>query len=98
MADETLAPLSRAARMWLPESLRGGRPVSPKTLARWGSRGLRGVRLRITRVGGTWCTSASAIEEFLAALTALADAEQGDQKRPGRMQKEVDRKLDQMGI
>ena len=98
MADDPLLPLSRAARMWLPESLRGGKPPSPKTLVRWGSRGLRGVRLRLTRVGGTWCTRASAIDEFLAALTALADAEQGDQKRPGRMQKEVDKKLDQMGI
>jgi hypothetical protein len=60
--------LAQAARL-LP-SLRGGRPVSPSTLWRWSSRGVRGVRLPITRIAGTACTTREALRKFLAEVEA----------------------------
>ncbi len=63
---ETTIPLAEAARR-LPR-LRAGRPVSPATLWRWASHGLRGVRLQTVRVGGTTCTSTEALNRFFAAL------------------------------
>ena len=67
LADD-LMPLSQAARS-LP-SLRDGRPVSPATLWRWSAHGLNGVKLQIVRLGGTACTSKSALREFFAAVEA----------------------------
>jgi hypothetical protein len=63
---ETVLPFAAAARR-LPR-LRADRPVNPATLWRWGSHGLRGVRLETCRVGGTRCTSMEALARFFAAL------------------------------
>jgi hypothetical protein len=65
MTEQTI-PFAEAARR-LPR-LRAGRPVSPATLWRWASRGLRGVRLETVRVGGTTCTSVEALRRFFARL------------------------------
>jgi hypothetical protein len=67
LADD-LMPLAQAARS-LPK-LRDGRPVAPSTLWRWSAHGLHGVRLAIIRVGGTTCTSRTALREFFAAVDA----------------------------
>ncbi|MEM9662606.1 MAG: DUF1580 domain-containing protein [Planctomycetota bacterium] len=37
------------------------------TVWRWASRGVRGHKLKTWRVGGTTCTTAQAIDEFIAA-------------------------------
>jgi hypothetical protein len=63
---ETILSFAAAARR-LPR-LRADRPVSPATLWRWASHGLRGVRLETCRVGGTRCTSLEALERFFTAL------------------------------
>jgi hypothetical protein len=67
LADD-LMPLAQAARTLPP--LRSGRPVSPATLWRWSAHGLRGVRLEIIRIGGTACTTRTALREFLRAAEA----------------------------
>ena len=45
-----------------------GKRVSYSTWWRWGQRGIRGHRLRLTRVGGRTAVSVEALEEFLAAI------------------------------
>jgi hypothetical protein len=65
LAEEVLS-MSQAARR-LPR-LRADRPVSPSTLWRWATNGLRGTRLEIIRVGGTTCTSVEALGRFFTAL------------------------------
>jgi hypothetical protein len=64
---EELLPFTTAANR-LPR-LRAGRPVSPATLWRWASHGLRGVKLEICRIGGTTCTSTQALRRFFARLS-----------------------------
>jgi len=59
---------NEAAR-YLPE---GSRP-SYATWWRWRTRGLKGIRLRTTLCGGRRCTTAGAVLEFFAAVTAAAD-------------------------
>lgn len=86
---ETTIPLAEAARR-LPR-LRAGRPVSPATLWRWASHGLRGVRLETVRVGGTTCTSTEALSRFFAALSGVAAATvPAPSARPGRAEAELD--------
>jgi hypothetical protein len=75
-ANETLRPLGGAARKLPP--LRGGKAVSPTTLWRWATRGVRGrngitVRLETLKVGGTCCTSDEALCRFFRALTDDAE-------------------------
>jgi hypothetical protein len=70
---ESLLSFIEAARR-LP-SLRKGRPVSPATIWRWATRGVRTrggvtVRLEILKLGGTCCTSDEALARFFQALSA----------------------------
>lgn len=69
MHDEDLVPLRRLAPD-VPSGRTNGH-VHEKTLSRWGRVGLRGVRLELTKVGGTVCSSRSALRRFFARLTAL---------------------------
>jgi hypothetical protein len=68
---EEILPFATAARR-LP-CLRKGRPVSPATLWRWASHGMRGIKLETCKVGGTTCTSAAAMRRFFAQLSGEAD-------------------------
>ena len=52
---------------WLPS--RDGRRLSLATIYRWLNRGVRGVRLKAKRVGGTWATSEAWLKEFFDALS-----------------------------
>lgn len=67
--SEDVRPLSD----WAPRlpRRRQGRPVNPATLYRWANQGLNGVRLEVIRIGGTTCTSKSALQAFFNALTAV---------------------------
>lgn len=90
--SETLLPLAQAAKR-LPR-LRADRPVSPCTLWRWATSGLRGVRLETVKVGSVRCTSVEALERFLGALN-------GRTVRPPRQathDAEVERRLATRGI
>lgn len=49
-----------------------GKRISPATLWRWRLKGVNGVRFECIRVGGVWCTTATAFAQFLNAQTANA--------------------------
>lgn len=49
----------------------GGRFIHKNTLYRWANVGIRGHRLRVTRVGRFIYTSPAWVEEFLAGCSAL---------------------------
>jgi hypothetical protein len=75
-STEALRSLGDAAR-GLP-ALRRGKPVSPCTVWRWATRGVRArngvlVRLETIKVGGTCCTSLEALARFFRALTEGID-------------------------
>ena len=77
---KTLRSFIEAARR-LP-SLRKGRPVSPATIWRWATRGVRTrggvtVRLEILKLGGTCCTSDEALARFFRALSDDTPSETG---------------------
>lgn len=70
--NEQLLSFTAAARS-LPH-LRGDRPVSPATIWRWTSRGVRArsgtsVRLEFVKIGGATVTSKEALARFFARLT-----------------------------
>ncbi|MCH7727048.1 MAG: DUF1580 domain-containing protein [Planctomycetes bacterium] len=94
--DEGLLPLAEAAKI-LPR--RRGRKVATSTLYRWAKRGLRGVCLEVVQVGGTTCTSRSALQRFFNRLTAAARP-----KTPTMDDRQIEdlrvteRKLDQLGL
>ncbi len=70
--NETLLNFSQLAKTIPP--MRGNRPVHVSTIHRWRSRGVRGVRLEATRIGGSWHTSSEAFKRFCVRLTAVEDA------------------------
>lgn len=48
---------------------RRGKKVHVSTIWRWASRGVHGHKLKTWRVGGTTCTTQSAIDEFISATS-----------------------------
>jgi hypothetical protein len=69
-SQEPLLTLAQAARLpWLPRR-RFGKKLHISTLWRWASTGVRGVRLRVVRLGGTLCLRESDLREFIEALSA----------------------------
>src|SRR5579859_7175260 len=72
--SERTFPLPYAARHVLCLQVRrNGKPVSPATLWRWASRGLKGVRLETIKIAGQTCTSDAAIDRFLSAFVKAED-------------------------
>jgi hypothetical protein len=72
LATEAVRALAEAAGK-LPH-LRAARPVSPSTIWRWATRGVRArngvvVRLETIKIGGTCCTSDQALDRFFRALS-----------------------------
>lgn len=51
-----------------------GQPVNASTAWRWTLRGVRGIRIRRFRIGGTWCTTSEELARWQAALTSAAEA------------------------
>ena len=68
--SEEIRPLSGWSKE-LPRR-RQGRPVNTATLYRWAKQGLKGVRLEVIQIGGSTCTSKSALQRFFNALTEVA--------------------------
>jgi hypothetical protein len=64
---EKVILLTKAARR-LPAICREN-PPHTATLYRWASRGVRGIRLEIIRVGGRTCTSEEALARFFERLS-----------------------------
>jgi hypothetical protein len=72
LATEAVRALAEAAGRLPP--VRASRPVSPSTVWRWATRGVRSrngvvVRLETIKIGGTCCTSDQALVRFFLALT-----------------------------
>jgi hypothetical protein len=65
LIDEKPLPLAEAARL-LPK-----RP-NPATLWRWRTKGVRGVRLKTSMIGGRRYVTRAALREFNEAVTAAA--------------------------
>ena len=86
--SEEIRPLSAWARLLIGRGQKGG-PMNRSTLYRWATRGLRGVRLEVIQIGGTTCTSKTALQAFFNALTeaekqevsARSERQEGDQHR-----------------
>jgi hypothetical protein len=70
ISTETLLTLSQAARLRPPG--RAGRPTHPSTPYRWATRGIRGHRLEVVRLGGVTYTSREALQRFAERLTSDA--------------------------
>lgn len=70
MNDETLINLSQAAAI-VAEMLPTG-ALNCSTLSRWVSRGVRGRRLEVRRIGGRVYTTRAALGRFLDALNQPA--------------------------
>ena len=69
LSAEKVFPLNEAR---IP-SRQPGKKVAYSTLWRWANRGVRGVRLEATPIGGTLYTSAEALQRFADALRATRD-------------------------
>jgi hypothetical protein len=65
LASEDTGPLARIAKQH-----NTTRNICLRTITRWGTRGIRGVKLELVRVGGRFYTSAAAIDRFLNAINA----------------------------
>jgi hypothetical protein len=94
--SETPISFAEAARR-LPR-LRNGRPVSPATLWRWASHGLRGVRLETVRVGGTCCTSLEALRRFFERIGLSAGDRPSAPQLSTRRAEAGGAELDRLGI
>jgi hypothetical protein len=71
IANETIFPLCEAPNQGRVPCRRRGRKPAVSTFFRWAAKGVRGVRLEVVQVGGTKCTSVSALQRFFDRLTAL---------------------------
>ena len=97
LLSEQVVTLCEAAKR-LPR-LRKNRPVHVSTLWRWALRGLRGVRLETTMIGGVRVTSTEALQRFFARLASNNGAEQGTpgERRFSELQR-IETELDKAGI
>jgi hypothetical protein len=79
-ANDPLIPLTQvpARIQWLPHRRRG-RATHPTTILSWAKAGVAGIKLETVRVGGTLCTTETAVREFLQAVT---EAESGTASDP----------------
>jgi len=91
ITTEALLSLSEAAKT-LP-----GRPHA-SSIFRWLTRGVRGVRLESTLVGGRRYTSQEALVRFCAAITAAAADELAPVRTPARRERDFQRAEREMGI
>lgn len=94
MDPENKMSLGRAARH--PELCVDGRHVHPGTLARWATRGVRGVLLATTRIGGRRLVTLTAIREFLRQLSG--SGAQSTKPQLNKSQALAKRKLDEAGV
>src|SRR4051794_11026802 len=101
VAVEDIFPLSDAPdTRYIPR--KRGRKVHLATLYRWASRGIRGVKLEVIRVGGATCTSGEALQRFFNRLTeAEADPDRQAPRTSAartRAVEQADRELDRLGV
>jgi len=85
----------------LPDLLprRRGRKVHLSTIYRWADRGVGGIRLETTRIGGVLYTSHEALAEFTRLLSkdTAGDGLRGSRERL-KQRDEAKRRLDDAGV
>lgn len=97
MQDDALIPLRRLARE-VPSGRSDGH-AHEKTLARWGRIGIGGVRLEVTKCGGTLCSSRAALWRFFDRLTAgkgLSPEQPVAAPGPSPRQEQAERRADEL--
>lgn len=94
--DEEILTFGQAARR-LPK-LRNECPVSPVTLWRWATCGIRGVRLETIKVGSRNCTTFEALERFLMAINSRPKKVSMERRGERRRQHNVETELEKLGI
>jgi len=72
---EPLIPLRQVAAMR--PAGRKGRPLHVATVYRWATRGIRGVRLEVIRLGGSLYSSREAVQRFADRLSAAPPGAEG---------------------
>ena len=90
ISSERLLSLTEAAKS-LP-----GRPHL-SSIFRWLTRGVRGVRLESTLVGGRRYTSQEALARFCAAITAAAAGEPAPVRTPAQRERDLRRAENEVG-
>jgi hypothetical protein len=95
LSDELLT-LPQAAALF--PRRRAGSKVSTTTLWRWYTRGSRGVRLGVVRVGGMVYTSAGAIRDFIQARSVAGGAAVPQAPAASTRSKRAMKELERMGM
>jgi hypothetical protein len=98
ISSEELLTLTQAARRYRPPD---ARPLAPSTIWRWHKKGISGVRLETTCVGGTRLTSTEAISRFAVAVTlarSTQDAPQKPNAEPGTRSAATKKRLHEAGL
>jgi hypothetical protein len=96
---EKLVPLRDVETLaWLPRRTRGGK-LSLSTVYRWAKLGLRGVVLETLSVGGTLCTTETALMRFFERATAAKSPQRRTlSKEQERAQARARTLLESMGV
>jgi len=94
--SDALLTLPQAASLF--PRRRGGTKVSTSTLWRWYSRGSRGVRLEVARVGGQVYTTRDAIRDFIQARSVASIAAVPQAPAASTRSKRAMRELEGMGM
>lgn len=70
--DDVALTLAQAAKLPMLLVSRGGKPAppNPSTIWRWATVGIRGVKLRTRRIGGTTTTTAADVRAFIDAINS----------------------------
>jgi len=90
-----LLTLAQAARLFPPR--RRESRLATSTLWRWATRGVRGTRLHVVKVGGVTYTTAAAIRDFIERTNGAASPDQPSASPSRRSQRAV-ADLDRLGI
>src|SRR5688500_16533049 len=98
--NETPVPLGRVPRQFtdiIPRR-RNDRRVHVSTIHRWATRGANGERLAVVRIGGSLCTTRSALLAFFAAATNPTTPGPHAGAENGRQHRADERALEAIGI
>jgi hypothetical protein len=98
LKNESVLALSQAARR-IPLN-HNGKGVHVGTLMRWIRKGVKGVRLEATRLGGRWVTSPEAIQRFADRLAGVQFAKASPCPQPSRTAAadRADQELERLGF
>jgi hypothetical protein len=92
---EKIYSLAQLAR-WL-DAIGDRKPPHPGTLARWATRGIRGVRLETLRAGGRICSTKEAVARFFNELSSDRSVS-CKQTQSGPPARDSSRILDELGF